>query len=176
MGVDKVLLFVKSIDRMERIAIRLKLEEDSANGLTEDWTKLESVCRLYDKGLARILTTTTQPMRDDPRGTRCGNAPPSKEMKLKMETKPRRMVIEEEETSQQMRVNEVGDTKAHVWYDGTEREGVKKVTFLSYEETKAKEEADDSRTANATSREDECFRTRIVYETSGDESVRGQRD
>ena len=74
-------------------------------------------------------------------------------------------MIEEEDTSQQMRVNEVADTKAQVRYDGTEREGAKQVTFLSYEETTAKEEVDDSRTANATSREDECFGTRIVYET-----------
>ena len=80
-------------------------------------------------------------------------------------------MIEEEETSQQMRVNEVADTKAQVQYDGTEREGVKQVTFLSYEETTAKKEADDSRTANATSREDECFRIRIVYETLGDDGA-----
>ena len=171
-GVDKVLMFVKSIDRMERMAIGLKLEEDDgANGLIEDWSKVESVCRLHDKGQARISTTTRRPMRDDRRGTRCNNAPPTKEMKLKRETKPRRMVIEEEETSQQMRVNEVADTKALVRYDGTEREGVKQVTFLSYKETTAKEEADDSRTANATSREDKCFGTRIVYETSGDDGA-----
>ena len=79
-------------------------------------------------------------------------------------------MIKEEETSQEMRVNEVADAKAHVWYDGTER-GVKQVTFLSYEETTAKEEADDLRTANATLREDKCFGTRIVYETSGDEGA-----
>ena len=65
----------------------------------------------------------------------------------------------------------MADTKAQVRYDGTEREGAKQVTFLSYEETTAKEEADDSRTVNATSREDKCFGTRIVYETSGDEGA-----
>ena len=103
-------------------------------------------------------------MRVDQRGTRCGSAPTTKEMKRKVETKPRQMVIEEEETSQQMQVNEVADTKAQVRYDGTERQGVKQVTFLSYKEMTAKEEADDSR-------EDKCFGTRIVYETSGDESA-----
>ena len=92
---------------------------------------MESVCGLHNKGKARISTKTTQPMMDDRRGTKCSNTPPTKEMKLKMETKPRRMVINEEETSQQMRVNEVADTKAQVRYDGTEREGVKQVTFLS---------------------------------------------
>ena len=51
-----------------------------------------------------------------------------------------------------MRVNEVADTKSQIRYDGTERQGVKQVTFLSYEETTTKEEADDSRTVNATSR------------------------
>ena len=36
--VDKVLLFVKSIGRRGRMAIKLKLEEDdNANGLIEDW-------------------------------------------------------------------------------------------------------------------------------------------
>ena len=75
------------------------------------------------------------------------------------------MVIEEEENSQQMRVNEVVDTKAQVRYEGTKREGTKQVTFLSYEETTAKEEAEDLRTANATLREHECFRTRIVFKT-----------
>ena len=80
-------------------------------------------------------------------------------------------MIEEEETSQQMRVNEVANTKAQVRYDGTEREGAKQVTFLSYEETTAKEEADDSKTANATSTEDKCFRTHIMYETLGDEGA-----
>ena len=44
-GVDKVLLFVKSIDQRERMSIVLKLEEDDgANGLIEDWSKVESVC------------------------------------------------------------------------------------------------------------------------------------
>ena len=71
------------------------------------------------------MSTTLRPMRDDPKGTRCSNAPPPKEKslkregstildiealiweayenlkvkvnvekKLKMESKPRRMVIE----------------------------------------------------------------------------------
>ena len=46
-GVDKFLLFVKSIYRRERVAIILKLlkleEDDGANGLTEDSTKVERV-------------------------------------------------------------------------------------------------------------------------------------
>ena len=38
MGADKVLLFVRSIDRAEQEAIGIELEEDDgANGLTEDW-------------------------------------------------------------------------------------------------------------------------------------------
>ena len=35
----------------------------------------------------------------------------------------------------------------------------------------AKEEADDSRTENATSREDDCFETRMVFKTSVDEGA-----
>ena len=42
MGADKVLLFVMSIDRVEREVIRIELEEDDgANGLTDDWSKVE---------------------------------------------------------------------------------------------------------------------------------------
>ena len=134
MGVDKVLLFVKSIDRRERMSIGHKLEEDDcANGLIEDWKKVKSLCRLHDKWQARI-STTTRPIKDDQRGTRSGNTLTTKERKRKVETKPRRMVIEEDETSQQMRVNEVADTKAQIRYDGTEREGAKQVTFSSYGE------------------------------------------
>ena len=80
-------------------------------------------------------------------------------------------MIEEDETSQQMRVNEVADTKAQIQYDGTKREGAKQVTFLSYGERTSKDEADESRTANATSRQDDCFRTRIVFETSSDDGA-----
>ena len=49
MGADKVLLFVASIDRAEREAIGIALEDDGiANGLTEDWSKVERVCQLLD--------------------------------------------------------------------------------------------------------------------------------
>ena len=55
--------------------IGLKLEEDDTNGLIEDWSKVESVCRLHDKWQARISTTTTRPMRDEmqQRATNKGN-------------------------------------------------------------------------------------------------------
>ena len=37
-GVDKVLMFVKSIDLKERKDIRIRLEnDDGGNGLTKDW-------------------------------------------------------------------------------------------------------------------------------------------
>ena len=49
MGADKVLLFVRSIDRAEREAIRIELEEDDGvNGLTEDWSKVGMVCQRMD--------------------------------------------------------------------------------------------------------------------------------
>ena len=42
---DKNLLFVKSIDRRERMVIELKLEDDeSENGLTEEWMEVERLC------------------------------------------------------------------------------------------------------------------------------------
>ena len=46
MGVDKVLLFVRSINQAEREAIEIELKEDHvANGLTEDWSEVERVCQ-----------------------------------------------------------------------------------------------------------------------------------
>ena len=49
-GVDKVLLFVRSIDQAEQEAIRIELEDDDRqNALTEDWSKVERVCQRLDK-------------------------------------------------------------------------------------------------------------------------------
>ena len=85
-GVDKVLLFVKSIDRKERNAIGNQLEDDDgANGLTENWAEVEKVCWQHDKRKMRLLSTTSRPMMDDKKRMRCGNAPPPKEESLKME-------------------------------------------------------------------------------------------
>mgnify|MGYP006970544030 CR=1 FL=1 len=48
-GVDKVLLFVKSIDRKEREATAVQLkDDDGVHGLNEDWVEVERVCQLYD--------------------------------------------------------------------------------------------------------------------------------
>ena len=59
-GDDKVLLFVKSIDRKERMDIGIELEDDDGeNGLTEDWAEVERVCRRHDERKMRILSTTT---------------------------------------------------------------------------------------------------------------------
>mgnify|MGYP006889260291 CR=1 FL=1 len=44
-------------------------------------------------------------------------------------------------------------------------------TFSYYRETRDKDKVDDSRSANATLREDECFGTRVMFETSGDKRV-----
>ena len=44
-GVNKVLVFVNSINLKERKAIGIRLEDDDgANGLTEDWMKVEREC------------------------------------------------------------------------------------------------------------------------------------
>ena len=49
-GVYKVLLFVMSIDQAERMAIEIELEDnDGANGLTEDSSKVKRVYRWLDK-------------------------------------------------------------------------------------------------------------------------------
>ena len=49
-GVDKVLLFVRLINRAEREAIGIELkDDDGANDLTEDWLEVERVCRRLDE-------------------------------------------------------------------------------------------------------------------------------
>ena len=64
--VDKVLMFVRSIDRKESMDIGIKLEDDDgANGLSEDWAEVERVCRGYDKRKTRISSTITWLIRDD---------------------------------------------------------------------------------------------------------------
>ena len=202
-GVDKVLLFVKSIDRRERNAIGILLEDDDgANGLTENWAEVERVCRRHDKRKMRILSTNSQPMKDDKKEFRCGNALPPKEEslkmegstvldikalireayenlkvqvdaeeKLEMESKLRQIVIKEEETSQQMHTNDAANAKAQVKYDDIVGESVEEATFSSSGETTTKDETNDSRMVNATSRENECLRTCIVFETSSDEGA-----
>ena len=84
--VDKVFLFVKSIDRRERNAIGIHLEDDDgAIGLTENWVEVERVCRRHDKRKMGLLSTTSRPIRDDKKGLRCANVPPTKEEGLKIE-------------------------------------------------------------------------------------------
>ena len=202
-GLNKVLLFVKSIDRNERMAIGIQLEDDDgANGLIEDWGKVERVCQQHDKRKMGLSSTTKRPTRDVQRRTGCGNTPPPKEEsskreastklnieafmkeafenlkvqveveeKLQKEQKRKKMVIEEEETSRRMRVNEVAETKAQVRYDGIVEEGAEQDTFSSCKEITKKDETNQSRTANNTPKEEECFRTRIVFETTDDEGA-----
>ena len=59
------MLFVRSIDRAEREAIGIELEEDDgANGLTEDWSKVGRVCQRMDDeraGRARRRTRDGAP-------------------------------------------------------------------------------------------------------------------
>ena len=58
MGVDKVLLFLKSIDEKGRMTILPELEDDEGTyNLTEDWNQVEWVCHQHD---AR-QSATTQP-------------------------------------------------------------------------------------------------------------------
>ena len=49
-GVDQVLMFVRLIDRKERKAMGIKIENnDGANGLIGDWDKVETTCRRHDE-------------------------------------------------------------------------------------------------------------------------------
>ena len=91
---DKVLMFVRSIDWKERLAIGIKLKDkDGGNGLTEDWAEVERVCGRHDGKL------TTEP------GSR--------------ETKD-----EGEVSAQRLRTNDVANMKTEVQYDDTKAEGV----------------------------------------------------
>ena len=84
MGVDKVLMFVRSIDRKEMISIRIELEDDDgANGFIEDWAKFERVCQRHDEKRMRKLSATTWPMSgSQKRFTRNGRLPPIEESSL----------------------------------------------------------------------------------------------
>ena len=86
MGVDNVFLFVNSIDRKERKAIGIHLEDDDGgNGVIENWAEVERVCRRHDKRKMGLLSTMSRSLRDDKKELRCGNTPPQKEKSLKME-------------------------------------------------------------------------------------------
>jgi hypothetical protein len=67
--VDKVLLFARSIDQADREAIGIELEEDDgANGLTEDCSKVGRVCQRMDEeraGRARRKTRDGAPSQQE---------------------------------------------------------------------------------------------------------------
>ena len=94
------------------------------------------------------------------------------EEKLQKGQKLRRTMVKEEEASRQMKINEVMDSKAQVRKDDTAGESVEQVTFSSCKETTEKDETNESRTTNTTPREEECFKTRVMFETSGGEGAR----
>ena len=49
-GVDKVILFLKSVNEKGRMAILSELEDDEGEyGLTEDWNEVERVCRRHEE-------------------------------------------------------------------------------------------------------------------------------
>ena len=61
-GVDKVLMLIRSIDWKERMTIGIKLKDkDGANGLTEDWAEVERVCYQHDEKWMRTLSAKTRP-------------------------------------------------------------------------------------------------------------------
>ena len=63
-GADKVLLCLKSANEKRRMAILSEFEnDDGANGLTEDWNKVERVCRRHEEK----RSAATQPASDGKR-------------------------------------------------------------------------------------------------------------
>ena len=89
-----------------------------------------------------------------------------------MEPKARQTMDDEEVTSQQLRRNDVANTKTKVRYDGTKGEGVEQPILSSCGDTTAKDKPDDLRVTNTTmtSRVEEGSETQLL-ETSGDEGV-----
>ena len=82
-GVDKVLMFVRSIDQKERMTIEIKLEDKyGANGLIEDWAEVERVCRRHDEKWTRTLSTTTWPISGGQKRVTSDNGLPPKEESL----------------------------------------------------------------------------------------------
>ena len=163
-GEDKVLMFVRSIDRKERMDIGIKLEDkDGANGLIEDWAEVKRVCRRHDEKRTGTMSATTQPTSGGRKWVTSDERLPPKaslmrkgsemhdksqvdiEGEPKMETKARQTMDDEEVTSQQLRRNDVANTKTKVRYDGTKGEGVEPIILSSCGETMAKDKADDLR-------------------------------
>ena len=49
-GADKVLLFLRSVNKKGRMTILFELEDDNrVNGLTEDWTEVKRVCPQHEE-------------------------------------------------------------------------------------------------------------------------------
>ena len=136
-GADKVLLFVRSIDRAEREAIGIELEDDDgANGLTEDWSEVERVCRRLDE---------ERSAKEKGKMTRDGASSRQEEpAKLDVEALVREafealkaMVDEEEGSGVQTDSGdseivglpdkaEMDQAENEEWYDGTTGEGVER--------------------------------------------------
>ena len=58
-GANKVLMFVKSIDRKQRKAIGVQLEDDDGvNDITKNWDEVKRVCQRHDKRRIGILSTS----------------------------------------------------------------------------------------------------------------------
>ena len=108
-------MFVTSIDRKERMAIGIKIEDkDDANGLTEDWAEVKRVCRRHDGKLTR-------------------------------EPNSRETMDEVEVAFQGLRTNDVANTKIELQHVGTTGEGVEQAIFSSFKITTIKDKADDLR-------------------------------
>ena len=199
MGMDKVLLFVKSIDRKERESIGVQLEDDNGgNALVEDWAKGERVCRLHDEGRAGILLAATQPTRDGQSRGKCNNA-----LLRKGEISKRKglteadmeALIRDAYKSLKLQVEAEGklptELKPRQMVD-EDKVASRRLRANDVADTKAKVRYNgttgeglkqaifsscegtttkDSRATNASMKVDECFKTHNVFQTSSDEGA-----
>ena len=139
-GADKVLLFVRSFDLAEREAIGIKLEEDDgANGLTEDWSKVGRVCQRMDDeraGKARRKTRDGAPSPQE-EGERERAA-----ARLGFETR-----IAEAYAALEAMLEAEGESlpceTTEDWYDGTTGEGAGQDTLLTNGKRTAEDKAED---------------------------------
>ena len=166
MEADKVLLFVRSIDQAEREAIGIELEEDEgANGLTEDWSKVGRVCQRMDDKCAckaRWKAHDDAPSPQEEVEWQRAAARIGFEARIAEAYAALKAMLEDEERSSfQSKAKEADlpHEMAEYRYDGVMREGVKQNTLPTCGERMAKDQAENQ----IADKESEVRRFRAPY-------------
>ena len=139
-GADKVLLFVRSVDLKEREAIGIELEEDDgANGLTEDWSKVGRVCQRMDEeraGKARRKTRDGAPSPQEEDERKRAAARLGFKTRIASAYAALEAMLEAEEES-------LPCERTEDWYDGTAGKGAGQDTLPTKGKGTAEDKAED---------------------------------